>query len=87
MRSNGRTDICGLVVFNPVATPLTLRVGDTVPRGRLVDTLLDGPVTAGRHHADWHGTDSRGRSLPSGVYHARLTVDGTATSLKVSLFK
>jgi hypothetical protein len=42
LRSNGRTDICGLVVFNPVATPLTLRVGDTVPRGRLVGALVDG---------------------------------------------
>ncbi len=62
-----------------------LRIYDL--RGRLVDTLLAGPLDAGIHHADWRGTDSAGRPVPSGVYHARLTVDGAAASLKVSLLK
>ncbi len=65
--------------FNPnVTLPVSLaepgRVRLTVHdiRGRLVATLLDGLLTAGRHEPRWDGRDLRGGSLPSGLYIARL---------------
>ncbi len=43
-------------------------------RGRKVVTLVDRHLTAGAHRAVWQGTDDHGRSAPSGVYLARLSV-------------
>jgi hypothetical protein len=40
--------------------------------GRLVATLLDRVVAAGRHAAVWDGRDARGREVGSGVYVARI---------------
>jgi M6 family metalloprotease-like protein len=44
--------------------------------GRLVRTLVDGPVPAGRHVAHWDGNDDRGKRVSSGVYFFRLTAGG-----------
>jgi hypothetical protein len=43
-------------------------------QGRLVRTILNGPVPAGRHSALWDGRNDEGVTLPSGVYYARLTI-------------
>ena len=65
--------------FNPSTTlayevstpgPVRLQVYDL--RGRLVATLVDGHVAAGRHAARWSGRDGNGRDVSSGVYVARL---------------
>lgn len=57
-------------------------------RGRLMRTLLSGRRTAGRSYVvDWDGSDDGGRRLPSGVYLARLTADGVASSRPVTLIK
>ncbi len=65
--------------FNPTTTlsfrldaggPVTLRVYDL--QGRLVRTLVDTHLTAGRHQTRWDGRDHDGRSVPAGVYLARL---------------
>ena len=65
--------------FNPATTlgfhvdrdgPVTLRVYDL--QGRLVRTLVDGPLPAGRHQTRWDGRDRAGRTVPAGVYLARL---------------
>jgi flagellar hook assembly protein FlgD len=39
--------------------------------GRLVARLLDGPVSAGRHHAVWDGRDAHGSVVAPGVYFCR----------------
>lgn len=54
------------------ARPARVRLAVYDVGGRLVATLLDGAVTAGRHAAEWNGRDSRGREAGSGVYFARL---------------
>ena len=48
--------------------------------GRLVETLLDGPVAAGPHAVTW-----RPDRLASGVYLAQLKQDGHAASLRLTL--
>jgi hypothetical protein len=40
--------------------------------GRLVRTLMDEPVEAGRHVISWSGTDAAGRMVPAGVFFGRL---------------
>lgn len=53
-----------------VAGTVSLQIVDL--RGRLVATLVDQPLEAGRHRVEWDGRDPAGRALPSGVYIARL---------------
>ncbi|MRR09853.1 T9SS type A sorting domain-containing protein, partial [bacterium] len=54
--------------------------------GQLVATLADGNAAAGRHEAAWNGTDRAGRTMPSGVYFARLaTAGGTLTQRLIVL--
>jgi hypothetical protein len=69
--------------FNPSTTvhfeiaksgSATLRVYDV--QGRLVRTLVDGPVTAGRHEIRWDGRSNAGRSMPSGVYLLEMAAGG-----------
>ncbi len=66
--------------FNP-RTTLSLRVppgGAEVvvsvfdARGRRVGTMANGWFSGGERTLEWHGTDTNGRPLPSGVYRARL---------------
>lgn len=54
----------------PAAGPVSLRVFDV--EGRLVRTLLDGPLPAGSGEAHWDGRDSAGVDQPTGVYFYRL---------------
>ena len=57
-------------------------------RGRLVRTIADGALPAGDHRWAWDGRDAGGRACPTGVYLARLTVDGGASATrKLSLVK
>jgi hypothetical protein len=45
--------------------------------GQHVCTLADDLMPTGSHHAGWNGTTDSGHPVPSGVYFARLTVDGS----------
>jgi len=55
-------------------------------RGRLVRTLLDEGMGAGRHFVTWDAKDNRGHRVPNGVYLARLsTVDMEASTKLVFL--
>ncbi|HOX25339.1 MAG TPA: DUF6345 domain-containing protein [Candidatus Krumholzibacteria bacterium] len=58
----------------PAAGHATLRVMDV--RGRLVQTLVDESLPAGRHARIWSGTDDGGRPVASGVYLYRLEFRG-----------
>ena len=46
--------------------------------GRLIRTLVEATLPAGRFRADWDGRDDRGAATPSGVYFAALEVSGPA---------
>jgi len=52
--------------------------------GRLVRSILDANLPAGHHESHWNGKDDAGRSVASGTYFARLTVDGI-TSVKAMI--
>jgi flagellar hook assembly protein FlgD len=41
-----------------------------------VRTLIDETRAGGSHAIEWDGTDRAGRGVASGVYFARLRVDG-----------
>jgi hypothetical protein len=56
-------------------------------RGRLVATLADGDLAAGRHQYAFHGADASGRSLPSGTYIYRLATGGEILSRRMTLVK
>ena len=67
---------------SPSRGPVTLRYGLPSPGrvrltiysvlGTRVRTLVDGSTGAGSHALAWDGRDARGRSVPAGVYLARL---------------
>jgi hypothetical protein len=57
----------------PYDTEARLRVFDL--QGRVVATIVDGHMTAGRHLASWNGLTQSGPAL-SGVYFVRLQVPG-----------
>jgi len=53
-------------------------------RGALVRTLVREQMLGGNYRVAWDLRDERGRSLPSGVYLARLkTADGIRTGKMV----
>ena len=52
------------------AASVHLRIYDL--QGRLVRTLVDDDLGAGRHSVRWSGRDDAGRSVPAGVYLGRL---------------
>lgn len=54
-------------------------------RGRRVRRLQAGPLSPGRQTLVWDGTDDRGRSLPSGVYLARVRAGERAATVKMTL--
>lgn len=54
----------------PAAAVARLAVYDA--QGRLVHTLVDGALPAGRHSRAWDLRDGGGRTLPPGLYLARL---------------
>jgi hypothetical protein len=58
----------------------TLEVFDV--RGGRVRTLLDESIGAPAYTAQWDGRDASGRRQPSGVYFARLTLDGVAVATR-----
>ena len=67
------------------AGPVTVRVYDV--QGRLVRTLHDGALAAGRHELPWNGTDDAGRAAPSGVYFVRMAHAGGVDQQRLSLVK
>ncbi len=55
--------------------------------GRLVRTLVDARLGAGRHAARWDGRDDRGRPVASGVYLYRLQTGDIEESRSMVLLK
>ncbi len=55
--------------------------------GSLVELLVDGWRSAGRHSAAWDGRDRQGRAMPSGVYLGRVTAGGKGESQRLTLVR
>jgi flagellar hook assembly protein FlgD len=55
--------------------------------GRLVRTLVAGPLAAGEHEAVWDGCDDAGRAQASGSYLARLDADGGVRTVRMALVR
>ena len=55
--------------------------------GRLVRTLIDGPMTAGPHTVTWDGRDASGREVASGVYFCALAALGIEENIKMLLVR
>jgi hypothetical protein len=51
--------------------------------GRLVNTLISGPVAAGTQRIEWTGLDENGRTSPAGIYFLKLNVGSQVVSRKV----
>ena len=56
-------------------------------RGHTVRTLVDGPVTAGRHDIQWDGTDDNGSPVASGSYFYRLRIGNETLTKRMVLLK
>jgi flagellar hook assembly protein FlgD len=55
--------------------------------GRLVRTLVDGPVGQGIREAVWNGRDERGREVASGAYICRMESNISSHSTKMVLLR
>jgi zinc metalloprotease ZmpB len=55
--------------------------------GRVVRTLVDGSTSAGPHAASWNGRDNEGRSVPNGLYFARLDAEGRSLVQRVLMVR
>ncbi|MFH1144736.1 MAG: FlgD immunoglobulin-like domain containing protein [Candidatus Eisenbacteria bacterium] len=64
---------------------VSLEVFDST--GRLVQTLVDDLMPAGRHGAMWHARDARGARVPSGIYYYVLEAGGERARGKVCLIE
>jgi hypothetical protein len=70
----------------PTATDhADLRIYDAA--GRLVNTLISGPVAAGTQRIEWAGQDENGRPSPAGMYFLKLSVGRELVSRKVMLVR
>jgi hypothetical protein len=56
-------------------------------RGQRVVTLLDQPLTAGRHTVSWNGCDAYGYPLASGLYFCRLQAGQRTKTMKMMMVK
>lgn len=74
------------IAFNMAgAGHAVLRIYDA--SGRLVTTLVNGDVPAGRTRVAWHGRDSRGNAMATGLYFYRLETGGDVHTKKMVLLK
>jgi len=69
----------------PQSEHISLRVYNVA--GQAVRTLVSESKPAGAHRATWDGRDDRGRSLPGGVYFARLTTSQGSRAIKITMLK
>jgi hypothetical protein len=51
--------------------------------GRLVRVVVDGPLEAGAHAAEWDGRDGRGSLASAGVYFARIEAGGRVAARRL----
>jgi hypothetical protein len=64
---------------------VTLRVYDI--SGKVVKTLVQETMPAGRHAATWNGGDESGRPVASGIYVCRLEASGKTAMRKMAVLR
>jgi hypothetical protein len=69
----------------PEPSPVTVRIFNI--EGRLVRTLLDGSVPAGRHSVEWNGRDDHGSRVASGLYLYRIDAGAESVRRKMVLLR
>jgi subtilisin family serine protease len=69
----------------PTTREVNLSVYDI--QGRLVQTLVSGKVSAGRHRVIWDRTDRQGYDVSSGVYFYRLSVGNHTETRQMVVFR
>ncbi len=69
----------------PASGTVTLRIYDV--SGRLVRTLVNGPLSAGQKTVVWDGLNDAGVPAAAGLYLYRLTAPGISRTLKMMLLK
>jgi hypothetical protein len=69
----------------PASTHVQLKIYD--PAGALIRTLVAGSKPAGTHSVIWDGRDTKGNSLPAGIYFYRLTTQTATVIQKVVLVR
>lgn len=69
----------------PASRDVRMRVYDT--NGRVVRTLVEGSLKAGRHQHAWDGVDDRGLPLAAGIYFLRLDTDRERATRKVTVLR
>ncbi|MCP4546280.1 MAG: T9SS type A sorting domain-containing protein [bacterium] len=79
---NPTTSICFAL---PGKAPVDLAVFDV--KGRRVATLVQGTLAAGEHEVVWHGRDSNGRPVATGLYFSRLVCGDQTLTRKMLLLK
>lgn len=72
--SNSSTPWTGITYQLPKAASITIKVYNLL--GQEVRTLIDARKNAGIYRVLWNGQDIQGKTLPSGLYLYRLTVNG-----------
>ena len=55
--------------------------------GQRVTTLANGTYEPGVHSVEWHGVDTNGRTVASGMYFYRLRTDRDVETRKMRLLK
>ncbi len=74
-----------IVYSIPAHGPANLEIFNT--QGQKVRVLVDGSLTAGNHSTVWNGRDDNGKTVSSGVYIARLKIEGKVESRRMTLLK
>ena len=69
----------------PARGPVRMTLHDV--SGRRVATLRDGDLDGGRHDLDVPTRDDAGRSLPSGLYWARLEAGPRASTVRIAIVR
>jgi agmatine/peptidylarginine deiminase len=69
----------------PAEVPVRLDIYDV--RGRRVASVLDDVLPPGCHRVPWTGFGSDGARVPSGIYFARLSVDGAVATAKLVVLR
>jgi hypothetical protein len=69
----------------PVAARVSLAIYDQ--QGRLVRTVLAGVLPAGEQSVQWDGRDGTGQLAPSGLYFARLEVEGHSLTRRLAVLR
>ena len=80
--------------FNPYTTieftltaPVFVELKVFDIRGRLVQTLFAGIAKQGQNMIEWDGLDSKGSSVASGLYFARMLAKGEAYTQRLMLVR